>query len=245
MQAYIAEIFSSLQGEGQHTGEPTTFVRFSGCSSSCKWCDTKAAHETSQFVRIETPPGKRQFINYENPFTIEKLNEHLAFFSDPTISVTGGEPLEQAAFLEKWLPTLKPAKKILLETNGVLPKALEKTARFVDTISMDIKLPSSTGGRDFWREHTEFLSKALASGKETYIKIVVTEETVGKEIQEAIKLVTSINKYVPVILQPASATENFQKNISNEQLQSFERLCKLWLPNVTIMRQTHKELGIL
>lgn len=244
LSAYLSEIFSSLQGEGPHTGEPMTFVRFAGCSLSCRWCDTEKAAVPEGSYGVETPSRSRQFVNYANPVTIEKLNEHLSFFNDPTISVTGGEPLEQTPFLEEWLKTLG-GKKILLETNGVFAKELSQVARLIDITSMDIKLPSSTGRAPLWNEHSEFLSAALSSGKELYVKIVITPDTLDKDIQEAIKIISSANKYIPVVLQPASETGNFSQKINEAQIQSFARLCNLWLPNVSVMPQMHKLENLL
>ncbi|MBI2341262.1 MAG: 7-carboxy-7-deazaguanine synthase QueE, partial [Deltaproteobacteria bacterium] len=184
--AHITEIFSSLQGEGPHTGEAMTFVRFAGCSTGCRWCDSIDSIKTCVNYRVETPPKSKNFAILSNPVSMERLNGHLAYFTDDTISVTGGEPLEQADFLAIWLPTLKPAKRVLLETNGIEASALQKISRLIDIISMDIKLPSSTGRKDYWQEHAAFLSKALSSGKETYVKIVVTSDTSSKDLQEAI-----------------------------------------------------------
>ena len=36
----INEIFYSIEGEGARVGEPTTFVRLSGCNLRCRFCDT-------------------------------------------------------------------------------------------------------------------------------------------------------------------------------------------------------------
>ena len=51
MSYNIKEIYYTLQGEGQHTGRPAVFCRFSGCNlwsgrekdrenAVCKFCDT-------------------------------------------------------------------------------------------------------------------------------------------------------------------------------------------------------------
>lgn len=37
----IAETFVSIQGEGPLVGEPTFFLRVSGCDKKCSWCDEK------------------------------------------------------------------------------------------------------------------------------------------------------------------------------------------------------------
>src|SRR5438105_4163145 len=43
MKLRIAEIFTSIQGEGIWVGTPSTFVRVSGCNLRCVWCDTPYA----------------------------------------------------------------------------------------------------------------------------------------------------------------------------------------------------------
>ncbi len=36
----ISEIYRSIQGESTWAGLPCVFVRFTGCSLRCVWCDT-------------------------------------------------------------------------------------------------------------------------------------------------------------------------------------------------------------
>jgi organic radical activating enzyme len=243
--ANICEIFSSLQGEGPHTGEPMTFVRFSGCSFACRWCDTPHAREALAAYRVETPPRSRAFVKYTNPVTPQKLAEHLSFFTDPVVSVTGGEPLEQSNFILKWLELHKGDKKVLLETNGIYSRELRPILKVVDIISMDLKLPSSTGRGAFWNENRTFLSEAYHSGRETYVKIVVTNDTTDKDIQAAIRLVASVNKFIPVVLQPVSEVSGCAAKKDIQHVESFARLCNLWLANVSVMPQMHKEAGLL
>jgi len=241
----IVEIFSSLQGEGPHTGEAMTFLRFAGCSFGCRWCDTTRATSVSPTYRIETPPTSGRFIDNANPVTPEELAKQLTFFADPTISVTGGEPLEQADFILSWLKNHHPQKKILLETNGVFSTELEKLSGLIDIVSMDMKLPSSTGRREYWSEHAKFLSTAIRTSKETYVKIVVTPDTTTVDVQQAIKIISSINKFVQVVLQPVASHEGCVLKTTDEKVSSVARLCKAWLPNVSIMPQMHKLNGWL
>lgn len=39
----VNEVFYSIQGEGARAGEPSVFVRLSGCDLACSFCDTEFA----------------------------------------------------------------------------------------------------------------------------------------------------------------------------------------------------------
>jgi len=243
--ANIVEIFSSRQGEGPLVGTPMTFVRFSQCNLGCKWCDTHEASILHTDFKVETSPGSGKFYIKKNPISVPDLNEILLSYENEYISITGGEPLIQTPFLSEWLPTISFKNKILLETCGVHYQNLMEIISHVHIISMDIKLPSSTGLKPFWDEHREFLNIALLNKKEVYVKLVVSSHTSSQDVEMAIRLISKINRHIPVILQPASATLTFHETISDEQLNSFSRLFSAYLPNVQVISQMHKQWEIL
>ena len=49
----ITEIFQSIQGEGKYTGYPMTFIRTSGCTRKCSFCDTPYHTEGKELRRGE------------------------------------------------------------------------------------------------------------------------------------------------------------------------------------------------
>lgn len=59
----INEIFYSLQGEGFRVGQPTIFIRLSGCDLSCGFCDTEfesgaAMDDDTLLERVRQYPGQ-------------------------------------------------------------------------------------------------------------------------------------------------------------------------------------------
>lgn len=48
----LSEYFSSIQGEGEHVGEYSTFVRFSQCNFSCYFCDSQNVMSKTKEVPI-------------------------------------------------------------------------------------------------------------------------------------------------------------------------------------------------
>jgi 7-carboxy-7-deazaguanine synthase len=241
--APLIEIFQSLQGEGPHVGEPMVFVRFQDCALSCRYCDTPASFQKHVNLRVEQVPRSGKFFNEPNPVTAERLSELLQNFSSDTLSLTGGEPLQHAAFLWQWLPTLGGRYRILLETNGVLHKELEQVLPWVDIISMDFKIPSATGMRAFWREHELFLR--IARAKEVYVKTVISRETTEEEIRLATDLVKRIAPQIPFVLQPVTPFGPIHKSIGAGELDRWAQLSRSQLGDVRVIPQMHPQWGML
>lgn len=74
----INEIFYSLQGEGARVGQPTVFIRLTGCDLSCGFCDTEFASgkdltTDELLVRVKQYPAK--WITWTGGEPMLQLNE--------------------------------------------------------------------------------------------------------------------------------------------------------------------------
>ncbi len=241
---HVMEIFSAIQGEGPWVGIRQIFLRLYRCNLRCSWCDTPESFELTGKGKVETPPGSRQFQEFENPISPQATVQLLLPFlssSHHSISLTGGEPLLQREFLVELLPLLKQRKeKIFLETGGSLPELLEPVLDQIDFISMDLKLPSSAHERPLWDKHEQFLK--LASKKESYVKIVLTKATLKEDILQALSLVKKIALSIPVILQPVTPV-NGDLAPTETQMLEWHSLALSELPQVRVIPQVHKLIG--
>jgi 7-carboxy-7-deazaguanine synthase len=247
MEAILQEIFSSIQGEGLFVGVRQVFLRFQSCNLDCDYCDT-GRNAYSEWCFIEDTPGRRDFVREKNPITIGRITSLLEKWKKDwpglhhSISLTGGEPLLNAEILREWLPLLRRFLPIHLETNGTLPAALAQLIGYIDHISMDIKLPSSSGQTDLWGKHREFLE--AAAQKSVAVKIVIGEAAEDQEIITASELISSIDKNIPLIMQPVTL-ENGSIGISAARSLELYELASGFLREVRIIPQTHKFLGYL
>jgi 7-carboxy-7-deazaguanine synthase len=126
----ITEIFFSIQGESSHAGKPCVFVRLTGCSLRCVYCDTKYSYGggremslTDVLAKVETYPAK-------------------------LVEITGGEPLEQDEVYPLMTSLLDRGYTVMLETGGHV--SVERVPRPVIKI-IDIKSPGShESHRMYW-----------------------------------------------------------------------------------------------
>jgi len=248
----LVEIFSSIQGESELIGLRQVFLRFLGCNLRCDYCDTpesRAAGDRS-VCRIERTPGRGDFETRDNPLSVTDVVdavERLSAVPPHSVSLTGGEPLLQADFLTALLPEIEErlGLPIYLETNGTLPGALARVVDRVGIIGMDVKLPSVTGEGDAIRarEHREFLE--IARRRRVFVKIVVGAGTPDAELEEAVRLVASVDPAIPVTLQPVTPNGRVTRAPSAARLLEMQALALRHLCVVKVIPQMHKALGVL
>ncbi|AFZ42533.1 Radical SAM domain protein [Halothece sp. PCC 7418] len=248
--ANLVEVFSAIQGEGLNVGTRQIFVRFGGCDLRCHFCDSEQTWEKISQCRIEKTSGQRDFEVYANPVTQEQLlswirqqnQNHL----HDSISLTGGEPLLHAKFLQQFLPQLKAevALPIYLETGGHRPQQVSLLLDYIDCIGMDMKLPSVSGEKH-WQAHADFLRVCIPQTN-LFVKLIVSDQTSEEDLVQARSIIAKINAEIPVILQPATPISReaiFPPN--PEQVLAWQGLLKESLFRVRVIPQTHKMIGQL
>jgi 7-carboxy-7-deazaguanine synthase len=226
--APVLDIFLSRQGEGICAGDAQIFIRFGGCNVVCDYCDTPES--------IPAKSGKVRTLQ-DVLKEVESLGQGKPGIA---VSLTGGEPLLQISFLEKLVPALKKkGHRIYLETNGTLPRALERIAEGCDWIAMDVK-PESAIGRDMWEAQQWFLK---TGGKKVFVKMVLTGTTSEEEVRRAVTLIAGVRPEIPLVLQPATAWGT-ATSIPLARLASFWVLASKPLSDVRVLPQLHRLWGI-
>jgi organic radical activating enzyme len=225
MNAKVMEVFRSIQGEGVYAGAAQVFVRFFECNMHCSWCDTPASiGDTS-----------RKYKDVSAGDLLEQIRE--LYEGCHSVSITGGEPLLQADFLKTFLPMLKKSgMTVYLETNGTLPKELKQVIKYTDIVAMDLKLPTSTGEKPFWKEHEAFLKVAIL--KPTFLKVVITPRTLEAEVDRAVELVRRVAPKLTFILQPNYFDMKDKEVIA--RCVALQKHCSKVLNDVRIIPQMHK-----
>ena len=118
----VSEIFHSIQGESSSIGQPTVFVRLTGCPLRCSWCDTAYAFSGGELR------------------SLEDILAAVAAFGAHHVCVTGGEPLAQKGCLALLTALCDAGYSVSLETSGALDIAGvdPRVSRIVD-----LKAPGS------------------------------------------------------------------------------------------------------
>jgi 7-carboxy-7-deazaguanine synthase len=134
----INEIYLSVQGESTWAGLPCVFIRLTGCSLRCSWCDTAYAF-------------------YEGADNgLEEILANVENYGVRLVEITGGEPLEQEGVYPLMEALLAKGYQVLLETSGAVdagrvPKEVVKI--------VDVKCPGSgEEARNLWSNFEKLVS---------------------------------------------------------------------------------------
>ncbi|HZO88069.1 MAG TPA: 7-carboxy-7-deazaguanine synthase QueE [Chthonomonadaceae bacterium] len=250
--AHLVEVFSSIQGEGILVGHRQVFVRTYGCNLRCTYCDSPETLKESGLppqCRVETQPGTWQFRCVPNPVAATDLTAIVrGYLAEPhhSVSITGGEPLLQARFLQRWLPDVRAlGLKVFIETNGLLPDHLQRILPWVDYVSMDFKAPTATGldAETTWTQHRKFLEAARAI--QVYGKLVVTPATADFELDRVVAILSAVDPAIPLILQPVTPCGFEPRPVAPARLIELHARAARHLAEVRVIPQTHKMLHLL
>lgn len=118
----ITEIFFSIQGESSHAGKPCIFVRLTGCSLRCGYCDTKYSYAGG------------------TEMSLDQVLSAVANYPAKLVEVTGGEPLEHDDAYPLMGALLERGYTVMLETGGHV--RIDRVPPQVIKI-IDIKTPES------------------------------------------------------------------------------------------------------
>ena len=119
----IAEIYKSIQGEGQLTGVPSVFVRTSGCNLRCWFCDTPYTSWKPEGTDLST----------------DEIIAQIEEWDCRHVVITGGEPMIYSELIPLCERLRQRKKHITIETSGTLYLPLS-----CNLISISPKLSGST-----------------------------------------------------------------------------------------------------
>jgi len=192
----IAEIFYSLQGEGELTGVPSVFVRTSGCNLRCTWCDTPYASWN--------PEGEARSVAE----IVAEVQTH------PTarhVVLTGGEPMIAKEIHALAVELKKLGRHITIETAATVAPA----GIACDLASLSPKLLNSAPDaleHGAWRrkhEATRWQPEVVRAWIAAYpyqFKFVVARP---EDVEELEHMLAALHREIPrhkILLMPEAIT---------------------------------------
>jgi 7-carboxy-7-deazaguanine synthase len=167
----IAEMFTSLQGEGGLVGVPSAFIRVSGCNLRCVWCDTPYASWSPEGPVM----GVEDILDWVHQSGIRH------------VVLTGGEPIIFDAIEPLCRGIRAQGRHITIETAGTVFREVE-----CDLMSISPKLSHSTPPEsdDGWRARHEALRlnlpvlTDLLAHYDSQLKFVVNPDQLQTDLDE-------------------------------------------------------------
>ena len=182
----VNELFLSVQGEGEDSGHPCTFVRFTGCNIRCTYCDTAYAFYEGSEASIDDIISRVQSLGADR------------------VCLTGGEPMLQRDLPELMERLLDLEKRVILETGGVI-KLDSVPAGVVKVV--DIKTPEALpydngeAGPRFNKRHFHYPNLELLN-EHDQVKFVICSRKDYEWVREFIETHKLSERVQNVLLSP-------------------------------------------
>ncbi len=214
----VAEIFTSINGEGTKAGQTAVFVRFTGCNLNCSYCDTKWANEPNAEYKLMTD---REILSRIKETGIKN------------VTLTGGEPLLREGIHELLKEIAKDGfLQAEIETNGSIDLKPFCDIENRPSFTMDYKLPSSGMEKHMCLENFEILEK-----KDTVKFVSGSIEDLKKalEIIRKYDLSRRCHVYIsPVFgsIEPAKIVDFMVENKLNDVNLQLQLHKFIWDPNM-------------
>lgn len=214
----VAEIFTSINGEGTRAGQTAVFVRFTGCNLNCSYCDTKWANEPNAEYKLMTD---REILSRIKETGIKN------------VTLTGGEPLLREGIHELLEEIAKDGfLQAEIETNGSIDLKPFCDIENRPSFTMDYKLPLSGMEKHMCLENFEILEK-----KDTVKFVSGSIEDLKKalEIIRKYDLSRRCHVYIsPVFgsIEPAKIVDFMVENKLNDVNLQLQLHKFIWDPNM-------------
>lgn len=217
-QYKVAEIFTSINGEGTRAGELAVFIRLCTCNLKCSYCDTMWANsENTTFIKM----------------TANEIKKTVLQTGIKNVTLTGGEPLI-SPYVKELIICLSKENSLSLEieTNGSVN--IEEFANINNRpiFTLDYKLPSSgMEHKMILNENSSFIEK------KDCIKFVAGSDD---DLERAFEIIEKYNLtkrchvyFSPVFgkIDPAAIVEFMKKKKLNNARLQLQLHKFIWDPN--------------
>jgi organic radical activating enzyme len=174
MMLKVNEVFESRQGEGRFAGYPVLFIRLSGCTRKCNFCDT--SYHTQYDLMEEKKLAK----------LIDSKNVGIVVW-------TGGEPLLQIDSIKLVDDLTKIEKEHHIESNGDL--LLENTEKMIKDIEETFDYVCFSPKE---KKVAKFIDKNVINKLKTTVvdvKIVTDLDTIGNDMIKYATMLMPLSTY--------------------------------------------------
>lgn len=176
----IAEIFQSIQGEGEFAGTPSAFIRTTGCNLRCWFCDTP--------YTSWQPEGQHR--------SWQDVLQQVVDINCQHIVITGGEPMLQPDIVPLTETLRREGRFVTIETAGTIYRPV-----VADLMSISPKLSNSTPRTSaIWmerhdrdRSRNDIVQTLIASAKYQF-KFVIDQPVDMQEVLEYLKDMPTIDR---------------------------------------------------